>query len=213
MHKLLVLLCLSASVCSAATPTTRPATTRPASIKDAHRIVFLVDTRPELWGVFRSLREELGVAVTNLRSDQLFTIIVLRPQAPAVFSQNPIRADDSTKRAAGDFIDAIKENRTSDVIPGIARAVDLQPDVLCLIVGDDFPTTDAVSRAFHPLHGTLNVFLFTGYKPYPNEFLRTLALEHGGRAMNQRGNELQPPKPTEVVEKPRPQSRPSVLER
>jgi hypothetical protein len=213
MHKLLVLLCLSTPVCSAATPTTRPAATRPASIKDAHRIVFVVDTRPELWGGFRSLREELSAAVTNLRSDQLFTIIVLRPQAPAVFSQNPIRADDTAKRAAAEFIAAIQENRTSDVIPGIVRAVDLQPDVLLLIVGDDFPATDAVRRAFHPLRGTLSVYLFTGYMPHPNEFLRTLALERGGRAMDQRGNELQPPKPPEVVEKRKPQSRPSVLER
>lgn len=215
MYKLLTLFCvlLPAVAMAANPPATRPATTRPASLKDAHRIVFLVDTRPTLWPLFHAMRDELWAAVTNLRPDQFFTVIVMRPQTPSLFNLNPIRADDTTKKAAGEFINAIDGNRTIDAVAGIRKAVELQPDLLCFIVGDDFPPSDAVKRAFQPLHGRLNVFLFTGYMPRPNEFLRTLAVEHSGRAIDQNGVEIKPPKPPEVHAERRPESRPSVLER
>lgn len=215
MHKLMPLfgLLLPYLALASTPPATRPATTRPASRRDAHRIVFLVDTRPELWSLLHAMRAELTAAVTDLRSDQFFTIIVMRPQKPSLFNLNPIRADDATKQAARDFINAIDGNRTVDAIAGIRKAVELQPDLLVFIVGDDFPPTDAAKRAFQPLHGRLNVFLFTGYMPRPNEFLRTLAAEHGGRAMDQNGVEIKPPKPPEVHAERKPESRPSVLER
>jgi hypothetical protein len=199
-------------------PTTRPATrqstpaTRPASLKEADRIVFLVDTRTGLWPVFKSMKEELRLAVDHLREDQFFTIIVLRPMPPSVFRQAPIKASEAAKEAARDFIAAIEDQRTTNPVLGIAKAVELDPDFMILIAGDDFPETEQVRRAFRPFRGPLNVALFTGHTPYPHEFLRTLALEHGGTAMDQRGNVLEPPKP-KVVDTRKPESRPSVLER
>ncbi|HSZ54571.1 MAG TPA: hypothetical protein VK797_02845 [Tepidisphaeraceae bacterium] len=102
-------------------PTPHPAqpTTRPVSLKDARRIVFLVDTQSGLWPVFKSLREELSLAVANLRDDQFFTLIVLRDNAaPSVFSQNPIRADEVTKQSALAFVAAIETQHTTNPIPG-----------------------------------------------------------------------------------------------
>jgi hypothetical protein len=199
-------------------PTTRPATrqaapaTRPASLKEAHRIVFLVDTRAGLWPMFKSMREELRLAVEHLREDQFFTIIVLRPMPPSVFRQAPVKANEAAKEAAADFIAAMEDQRTTNPVLGIAKAVELDPDFMILLAGDDFPETEQVRRALRPFHGRLNVLLFTPLGYHPNEFLRTLAAEHGGTAMDQRGNVLEPPKP-KVADARKPESRPSVLER
>lgn len=198
-------------------PASRPAAaaTRPASMKEAHRIVFLIDDRGALWPVFDAMREELTLAVNNLRDDQLFTIIVFRPQgqAASIFSEDPIRADKAARANAAKFIASIQEQVATNSIPGIAKAVAFEPDLLCLVASDEFPETDGVRRAFRPFYGRLNIILFTAFVPHPKEFLRTLAAEHGGTAMDQRGNVLEPPKPPPVAEKRKPESRPSIFER
>lgn len=200
---------------SATRPASRPApaTTRPTSLRDAQRIVFLVDTRVTALMLPR-LREELNLAVEHLRDDQRFTIVVCRPAnlVPGVFNQNPVRATLAAKRAAADFVAGIDTEQKTNPVPGIRKAVEMEPDLLCFIPDDTTPQTDAVRQAFHPLRGRLNIVLFTGYIPHPVEFLRTLALEHGGVAMDQKGNVLEPPKPN-VADTRKPESRPSVLER
>jgi hypothetical protein len=189
------------------------ATTRPGSLKDARRIVFVVDTQyhPVRQSAFK---EELNLAVEHLRDDQLFTIIVMavQGQAPRAFNSNPTRATGPAKAAARDFINAIQDDRKTNPLPAIRKAVELEPDLLYYIVEDNTTQGEMVRRAFGPLHGRLNIMLFSGLMPHPDEFLRTLAIEHGGKAINQRGDELQPPAP-KLLPGAAPVSRPSILEK
>jgi hypothetical protein len=194
-------------------PTTRPATTRPSSLADAHRIVFLVDTRLPTQ-TLPWLRDELRLAIEHLRDDQLFTIIILRPQnqVPRMLSSTPIRASASAKGQAIDFLRAVESQSSTNPVPGIRKAVELQPDLLIYIPDQTTPQTDAVRQAFRLFRGRLNIVLFGGQAFSPVEFLRTLALEHGGVAMDMKGSVLAPPKPkVEAVQKP--ESRPSVFEK
>jgi len=199
---------------AASQPATLPSgATRPASLKDAHRIVFLVDTQvPHVRLPY--LKDELNLAVEHLREDQFFTIIVLavQYQAPKEFNPNPIRATATAKSAAKAFVNAIQEDRKTNPLPSIRNAVALDPDLLYFIVEDNSTQSEQVRRAFDSLHGRLNILLFSGYGPHPDEFLRTLALEHGGRAINQHGDELEAPRPKNVLAV-KPTTRPSLLEK
>jgi hypothetical protein len=199
---------------AASQPATLPSgATRPASLKDAHRIVFLVDTQvPHVRLPY--LQDELNLAVEHLREDQFFTIIVLavQYQAPKEFNPNPIRATATAKSAAKDFINAIQDDRKTNPLPSIRNAVALDPDLLYFIVEDNTTQSEQVRRAFDSLHGRLNILLFSGFMAHPDEFLRTLAIEHGGKAIDQHGDELEPPKPKSVLIV-KPASRPSLLEK
>ena len=201
---------ISAQATTPGPATEQRTTTRPASIKDAKRIVFLIDSQIHYLVNFPKMRDELCSAVNNLRSDQFFTIIVLRPHPPLYFHENFVRADRLAKSEARDFILTLQPEDKIQPSLGIRRVKELNPDLLCLIVGDKFPQEPAIAESLRSFHGRLNVTIFSSYMPHPNEFLRSLALEHGGTAVDQLGRPIPAPQPPNRV--PVPTTKPSVFE-
>ena len=91
-------------------------------------MVFLVDARVSV-SMLGRVKEELNLAVEHLREEQMFTIVECRTsgQVPRVLSQNPMRATRGQKETAVEFVRGIEDERETNVVAGVRKAVELQP--------------------------------------------------------------------------------------
>jgi hypothetical protein len=196
------------------TPTTHPTfepTTRPVSMRDARRIVFLIEGRGSMLPAYSFVEEQTLRTIAHLRADQEFGIVVSWQSRPTVLEPPMAPPSEERRRLVEEFLSRIVPHGPPDLSRAIDMAIDLKPDFIWFSESADYGDDREVIQAFRRYGGRLNIALMD--KDAANDLkllLTSIAEEHGGICIDDTGKRIVAAK--SVITKDQPLTRPTPFD-
>jgi hypothetical protein len=162
-------------------------------------------------GRLQRARDELEKAIQNLKSNQSFEVLVFQDAGFSAFARDLVRATPDNRLRARDFIGKQTPKGEGYPFSALTAAMRLNPDAIWLIsdgdLGDVKSTLHEVLRIHAGSRVRINTAAFLGDVPDrgPAWLMRSIAQQTGGRAINEKGEDLPdvpPPPPPPVRERP-----------
>lgn len=122
-------------------PTTQPGAGSPATQaagKKSDRVVFVIDATGSMSSQLPSVRDEVGKALSALKPDQFFGIVIFSEHAASRFEKQMMPATEANVRRAYAFLQSVDASGPGNPAPGIAAAAAMNPDVVWLITDGDW---------------------------------------------------------------------------
>lgn len=130
-----------------------------------YSVVYVCDASGSMINTFSSLKEQLVLSFTRLKSIQSFNVIFFQDEKCSAMNDGLLFATPDSKRKALAWLDGQTTTGTTNPIPGIEMAFKSKPQLVYLLTDGDFPDNDAVKRAIARLNKDkltrVNTILFT----------------------------------------------------
>ena len=175
---------------------TQPAVDRPkdspvfADPGDRRRIVYVFDESAAMLQKFSTPKMELFRAITQLREDQSFAVVLYTNGANVrVMSQSLMPATGENKRLAAAFLEEGSLKGEADPRPALRLAFQMNPDLVYFFSADDFDTAEPYGpigeeiAQLNPAHRVkVHTILFDVHKERLDlkAAMRKIAADNGG---------------------------------
>jgi hypothetical protein len=114
----------------------------------ARRVIFACDATGSMITKFATLKNELHVAIDQLRVPQSFNVFLFQGvKANGLDVASPLLATSENRRRAAAFIAELATTAFTDPVPNLVAALQQQPDILFLVADGDFANNNAVLAA------------------------------------------------------------------
>jgi hypothetical protein len=178
---------------------------------ESRKISFLIDGAGLSQDDLNVVLDQAIKAVVGLRPIQSFNVIVVQQTGILVLSNDGlIPATPENKRRVEAFTKQVKKCDRSGVVPALTRAFKDEPQLLYLLVHDNFPNNDAVLKKVGELnadrHTKIFPILFSPAEDHAalSDTLKSLANDSGGTYKVVNVKDLEdPPATTRPAEKSR----------
>ncbi|HET6250734.1 MAG TPA: hypothetical protein VFE47_23800 [Tepidisphaeraceae bacterium] len=166
-------------------PTTGPGSPLFRMSKKAHRIVFVVSLP------IREKNEPAGKVlmdvIRRLPPNKSFDLIFVTAAKLDVWGDNLVPATEGNQRAAVQFLKQQGSGARSDLLPALTAAFRLNPDIICVLTGDDFPEFKRNLKEIGDLNKDrkVQIHITSVVDPKTNEtgytdYLQAITKENGG---------------------------------
>ena len=150
----------------------------------AKKIVYVVQASGSMMAVFDDVRVQLKSAVTNLHPPQVFNIVFIKEKENPTLAEGLLFATPENKKKAAAFIDDLAPRDHFDPLPAIAKAFEMEPQVVYLLINpSDIPDKEKLMALVKKQNQKikLNVLALDGHDPGNEKFLKDLAVSTGGQ--------------------------------
>ena len=160
------------------------------------RTVFLIDASGSMINSLPLAKAEVLKAVRAMQPGQHFGVIVTQDERSDMFQPTLVPATPANVRRFAAFLDKVSTTGTTNMLPGVEKALRLHPSVLWVVTDGDFPDNNAMLTGVRRMNRggcRINTMFMGQADETPAsviEVLRDLATQNGGACYDSTGKRL-----------------------
>jgi len=152
------------------------------SARGAKRVVYVVDRSGSMIGTFGAVCKELLRSVEQLRRSMRFHVIFFNAGPPLENApKRLVHASRAEKAALAEFLDTVQPEGSTDPIPAMRMAFEVNPDVIYFLTDGEFDARLLEELRKWNRHKRVRIFTIAYVSQEGSALLEQIAQEHNGQ--------------------------------